>query len=873
MRVVDRLYGLFLRLYPSEFQQEYADEMQQVFRQAYREQREDSGGRAALWCAATFGDLVMTAIKEQLQVLQQDLRYGWRMLIKNPGFTAVAVLTLALGIGANTAIFSVVNAVLLRTLPYPEPEQLVQVFESQLQQGLEKGAVSPPNYLDWRQQNRVFTNIAVYNTDQFSFKSGSQPERLNGAFISADFFKTLGVRPLLGRDLSPEEEKTGHDRVVLLSYRLWQERFGGNPAVLGRVITLQARPYTVIGVLPPGFAFPRDKTEIWVPLAFGEAKMQERDSHFLNGIARLKPGISLAQASAQMDVVSAALARQYPDSNTNRKALLVPLYEQLVGKIRPALLLLLAAVAAVLLIACANVANLLLSRAVSRQKEIAVRTALGASRARILRQLLTESILLALLGALLGLGFALLGLKMLVATIPRSLPRIDQIALDGPVLVFTLAVAVLSAVLFGLAPALQVSKTDFNEALKDGGRGATSSRERNRVRDLLVVSEVALALMLLVSAALLTQSFLNLQNVKPGFRPEQVVTATLSLPLARYPEERQQITFFDRLIERVQTLPGVESVSVVNTLPLGGSDSSVTLLVEGQSRPKPGQEPLSGYLAVGPEYLRTMGIVLLRGRPLSPLDNAQTPKVALINETMARRFWPHSDPIGKRFSTDMPVPKADSWITVVGIVQDTRFLGLNQAIRPEMYLPYRQAAWPYMSLVVRTTNSDPATLAATLRAQVQAIDPDQALGTIKTMERVVADSIEQQRFNVLLLVSFAVVALILASIGIYSVMAYSVTQRTHEIGVRLALGAPQGKILALVVTQGMLLVLSGILVGLGAAVVLARALSSLLFGVSAFDLPTFAAVSVLILAVALSACYLPARRATRVDPMVALRYE
>jgi putative ABC transport system permease protein len=869
----ERIYPWILHMYPAEFREEYGAEMGQVFRELYAEQQQHGSVALMSWCVQTFLDLGVSAMHEHLLILWQDLSYGLRTLRKNLGFTIVAVLTLALGIGANTAIFSVVNAVLLRALPYESPERLVQVWENNPLQGLSRGSVSGLDFLDWRTQNQVFSHIALYRTGVFNLKSKTSPERVYGSIISAEFFNVMGVKPLLGRSFLYEEEKTGADQVVVISDQLWQERFAGQLNVIGKTMMIDARRYTIVGVMPPSFQFPRFGNELWVPFVFNTKEMQERSSHFARSVARLKPDVSLNQAANQMRVVARNLERQYPDSNTGRGIDLVPLQDEIVGRVRSSLLLLSGAVFAILLIACANVANLLLSRSIFRQKEIAIRIALGASRRRIVRQLLTESALLTAMGTILGMLLAFGGVKLLVALSADSLPRTNEISVDRTVLAFTLIIALLSTVLFGLLPAFQLANNDLNYALKDSGRSATGGKERNRLQNLLVVAEIALALVLLISAGLLTQSFLKLQSVDPGFNPRQVLVTNITLPEAKYNNDRSQITFFDQVIARLQSLPGVQSASVVSTLPLSGNSSDANFVVEGQPAPKLGQEPDAGYIIIGSDYPKTMGIPLLRGRTFNVYDDGKGQKVALINETMARRYWPNIDPIGKRFSLDVPNPKPDSWLTIIGIVKDIKHNDLNRPVRPEMYFPYAQSAQSYMTLVIRTSGSEPTLWSVGLRTQVQAVDPDQAVGRIRTMDQVVSESIDQQRFNMLLLLSFAAVALGLSGIGIYGVMAYSVTQRTHEIGIRMALGATQGKILQLVVSQGMRLSILGVVIGLGVAVAMTRILTSLLFGVSVLEPITFVSVSLLILAVALTACYLPARKATKVNPMVALKYD
>ncbi len=868
--VHERIYRSLLYAYPEEFRREYGAQLVQVFRDSYQE-ISHAGWREVmrLW-SETLGDLASTAFAEHMGVLWQDLRYGVRTLIKNPSFTIVAVLALALGIGSTTAIFSVVNAVLLKPLPYQEPTKLVQVRSENPSQVFDTGVVAALDFIDWRKQNETLSGIALYANRAYNTRFDGEAERLRGAGVSAGLFEVLGVRPALGRGFTLLEEKAGSDQVVVLSHRLWERRFDKNPAVLGKTVVINARSYTVVGVMPPTFQFPNADTEMWAPFPFDSPGMQERGNHSYHVVGRLKPGVSLAQASAQLNVVARQLEKQYPDTNSGYAVALVPLYEQVVKDVRPALLTLVGAVASVLLIACANVANLLLARAATRSKEIAIRTALGASRARLVRQLLTESVLLALLGGAAGFVLAYWGVDLLIALSPKNLPRIQEIGIDGQVLGFTLLVALATGVLFGLVPALQASRTDTNETLKDGGRGSSGGKAGLRVRNLLVVGEVALALVLLVTAGLLIQSFVRLQSVSPGFNPQNVLSAQLTLPLARYKEDRQQIAFFDQVLGRIRTLPGARMVSAVATLPLSGNSASLSFNIEGRPEARPGKADSAGYLVIGPDYLQTMGIPLIRGRDLSLGDTPTTRRVALINQTFARRYFPGQDPIGKRLTTsDL---KEGKWALIVGVVGDIKHEKLEDKPRPEIYLPYTQAMWPTMSILVRTATA-PESLTAALRAQVAAVDPDQPVGMIRTMEQVVSESIAQPRFNTLLIASFATIALVLAAVGIYGVMAYSVNQRTHEIGIRMALGAAQKDILGLVVGQGMLLALSGVAIGAVAAFAITRVLESLLYGVSAADPATFAFVAVILVTIALVACYLPARRATRVDPMIALRHE
>jgi len=796
----------------------------------------------------------------------QDLRYGSRVLLKNPGFTAVAILALALGIGANSAIFSVVNAVLLRPLPYHDPDRIMTALHSGW------FPVAPANFLDWRAQNHVFERIAAAQAWGASLTGRDKPEQLKALQVTPDLFPVLGVDPVLGRTFLPEEDRPGAGRVVVLSHQLWQRRFGGDPKIVGQTLVLNGVGHTVVGVMPPGFQFAPfwvTNAELWVPLDL-TLRVNDRAGRSLRVFARLKPGVTREQAQAEMDTISRRLEQQYPGTNKSLDVTVDPLHEKVVGKVRQALLVLLGAVSFVLLIACANVANLLLARSAARQKEIAIRTALGAGRLRLVRQLLTESMLLASLGGALGLLLARWGVKFLVALSPANLPRVETINLDSRVFGFTLAISLLTGLVFGLAPALQASKLDLNESLKEGGRSATEGIRRNRVRSLLMISEVALALVLLIGAGLMIRSFRRLQAVEAGFDPRRVLTLVVPLRSSQYSTGPQRSAFFQRLIERVGALPGVESASAINHLPLAGDIWTLGFTVEGRPAPPPGEGPSAAYRIIRPNYFHTMGISLLKGRDFTEHDAAGTPGVAIINEAFARNIWPHEDPIGKRIrvNDDGPDPRE-----IVGIVKDVKQREWTAEPMREMYLPYLQNPAPsYLTLVARTT-ADPLSLAAAVRNEVWTIDKDVPVSQVASMEQVIAGATGGPRFNLLLLNLFASVALILAAVGIYGVMAYSVSQRTHEIGIRLALGAQTTDVIKLVVGQGMALTLIGVAIGLAAAFAVTRLMSSLLFGVSATDPLTFAVIALLLLLVALVACYLPARRATKVDPMVALRYE
>ncbi|MFY9553404.1 MAG: ABC transporter permease [Blastocatellia bacterium] len=804
-----------------------------------------------------------------MTTLLQDLRYGIRMLLRNPGFTVVAVLALTLGIGADSAIFSVVNAVLLRPLPYPDSDRLVVLRERSPQ--LEGMSVAYPNFIDWRDQNNAFESIGVSRRQSYNLTGSGEPERLLGASVSADMFAVVRVDAARGRVFTSEEDKAGATPVVVLSHGLWQRRFGGDLNILDQTMTLDGRSYTVIGIMPPGFQFPSRGTELWTPVGqmSKDPGWESRGNHpGLTGIARLKPGVTVAQAREDMEIVAANLEKQYPDSNAGSRVTIIPALENAVRTIRLALLVLLGAVGFVLLIACANVANLLLARATTRQKEIAIRTALGASRTRIIRQLLTESMLLSVVGGALGLLVARWGVKLIIAISPNSIPRSREIDLDGRVVLFTLGVSVLTGIIFGLVPALQSSKPDLNETLKDAGRGSTGSR--HLFRSGLVVTEVALTLVLLIGAGLMIRSFYRLQQVNPGFNYEHLLTFNISLPQKKYPQDQQKLTFYDQLAEKLGALPGVQTVGLASGLPLGNNGWQTSFRIDGQPEPEPGHTPLTEAAVANPEYFEAMGITVLAGRNFTDQDRSDAPRVAIIDEEFARRHWPGEDAVGKRIRTG---GDQGPLITVVGIARRVKMDGLSEdSNRVQSYYPHRQLPWGGMTVVVKTAN-DPMGIISAVRQQVLAIDPDQPVFNINTMEQIRGDSIAPDRLTLMLLASFGFVALILAAVGIYGVMAYSVTQRTHEIGIRMALGARETDVLGMVIRQGMKLAVVGLAVGLVGAWLATRAMASLLFGVSATDPLTFAVISVVLAGVALGACFVPARRATKVDPMVALRYE
>jgi putative ABC transport system permease protein len=799
-----------------------------------------------------------------IETFFQDLRYGFRALRKKPAFTITAVIALALGIGANTAIFSVVNAVLLRSLAYRNPGSIVMVWERSLRGGRSQNSVSPANFLDWKKQSTSFEQIAASWDTRVNLTSGGEPEEIQVQKVSSDFFPVLGVPPELGRTFVRQEETPG-TTVVILGHDLWQSRFAGNPAIVGQTVTLSGRNCTVIGIMPPGFHFLNTQIKAWLPLQLEPTTDWRKSGRFLRSVARLKPGVTASQAQAELDTIAKQLEIAYPDFNKGWGVNLVPIHEQIVGDIRPVLLVLLAAVAFVLLIACANVANLLLSRAASRQKELALRAALGADRMRLIRQMLTESVLLAVMGGVLGVLLAYWGIQLLVAFAPDNIPRLHEITIDTRVLAFTFGVSLLTGLVFGLVPALQSSRPDLNGALKEGARGSSSGHRL--VRNLFVVSEMALALVLLVGAGLMLRSFSQLHQVKTGFDAENMLTMRVQLPSAKYGQPQQRADFFKRAEERLAALPGVKSVGAISYLPLTGLATSTSFNVATKPLP-PSESPGTEVRPITPGYFRAMGIPLVKGRAFDERDGANS-RVLIINETLARKFFPGQDPIGQRLIISWEPEVADEIIGVVGDIKET---ALEQEPNPAVYWPYPREPYPFMNFVIRAA-IDPATLSAAATREIHALDPDQPVADVRTLDQVVAKSIARPRFNALLLAVFAGVALVLASVGIYGVMNYSATQRTQEIGIRMALGAKPGDILRLVVGHGMKLTAAGIAIGVIASLALTRVMTNLLFGVTATDLPTFLGVSTLLTAVALLANYIPARRATRVNPVVALRCE
>ncbi|MBO0859499.1 MAG: ABC transporter permease [Chloracidobacterium sp.] len=802
-----------------------------------------------------------------MKTLWYDARYGLRMLMKKPGFTSTAVITLALGIGATSVIFSFVNGILLRPLPYQDSDRLVMLYEAAPKRGIASTGISPLNFLDWREQNSVFTSVAAYHGGSYSFSEGGEPEQLSGEFISYNTFAILGVAPILGRTFTAEEDRPGNDMVVILGHGLWKRRFGAKPEVIGRKITLNNRQRTVIGVMPPDFKFP-EGADLWVPLAI-DPSYWSRHSHGWDAIARLKPGVTLEQAQSNMTVVARRLEEQYPATNEGWGVVLTTLREDLAGDYRKALLILMGAVGLVLLIACVNVANLLLSRASSRAKEVAIRTALGAGRWRVFRQLLTESVLLGLMGGALGCGLAVWGLDLLVAAIPIDLPFWMKFNLDGRVLGFTASVTLLASLIFGAAAALQTSKVNLNEALKEGASGGSGANRHQMLR-LLVVTEVALSLILLIGAGLMMRSFMRLQGVNPGFNPENLLTLRVDLPGAKYDTPEKSRAFFKGLLERVSALPGAQAAGAAWRLPLAGGGRRTPLTVEGFPVLPGGQGSLVNYCVSAPNYFYAMGIPILKGRDFTGADARDSMKVAIIDEQVAREFWPNESPLGKRVRFEAR-EENDPWHTIVGVVGAVKHNSLKLERTKTVYVPHAQDSMGDMTLAVRAANTE--NLAPAIRGQVKAMDPDQPITNMRTMTEVISRSVWQPRLYAILFGALAAVALALASIGVYGVMAYSVSERTREIGVRVALGAQRRNVLKLVIAQGMKLALIGAGVGLGASLALTRLMQSLLFEVSPTDPWTFAGLAALLSGVAMLACYLPARRATKVDPMFALRCE
>ncbi len=801
-----------------------------------------------------------------------DLRYAFRVLSKDLSFAVIAALTLALGIGANTAIFTAVNALLLRPLPYEHSDRLMVLYASNPKRAVGRGSLSLGRLDQLRTESQSFADLAGYCSESFNLTGSDQPEQVPAARVSWNFLKTLGVRPILGRDFLPQEDKEGGQPVVLLGYNLWQRRFGGNPNVVGEPITLDSVAFTIIGVLPAALDQPAPRLDLLATnlSAFSRFTREQirAGGGYIYPIARLKPGVNIRQAQAEMDV----LARQYGQLNSGRvdadpdsTMVVETLQASVVQDVRPALLILCGAVGLVLLIACANVASLLLARATGRRKEFAVRAALGASRGDLIRQLLYESLALAFIGGALGLLIASAGTRLLARITQIDLPRVQEIQIDWQTLVFTLVISILTGVFFGLMPSLQVSKPDLNAILRESGRGTAGGTRHNRVRSLLVIGQVALSMMLLIGASLLLRSFFALGRVDPGFDPRGVLTMKVTLPAARYPTDSRKNIFFRDALAKISAIPGVSSASAALSLPLNGS-VLVPILIAGEAFVPFGKRSLVYWQSITSDYFRTIHAKVLRGRAFSEHDNESAAGVAIVNETMARRFWPNQDPIGKQ----MIVARAELHVQIVGVVADVKPAGLDSDARGELYTPYDQRSWPSMALAIRTSG-DPMAISSAARKQIAQVDADLPVTSIRTLEDIVADSFGQRRLTLWLFGAFAATALVLAVIGIYGLLAYSVEQRRQEMGIRQALGARQGDILALVLRQGLGLALAGVVIGVVGAAALTRLLSTLLFHVSPTDPATFGAMAVLFTGVAAMASYLPARRALDVDPLAAMR--
>lgn len=803
-----------------------------------------------------------------MTALWQDLRYGARMLLRQPGFTLIAILTLALGIGANSAIFSVANAVIFRPLDFHQPDQLVMIWERHAKEfSGEPISATAPNFLYWREHNQSFESLAAMAGRTYSLTGAGEPERLSGLAASTNLFSLLGIQPAIGRGFIAEEEQAGKDQVAVISYGLWQRRFGSSADALGAHITLSGKPFEVVGVLPQGFQLPTGQPDILVPLPFTARDAENRGAHMLRVIGRIKPEVSGEQAQTEINELMNRLGDQYPESNAGWTAPIVPLKEEGVTAAKPALFVLLGAVGFLLLIACANVANLLLARSTVRGREFAVRVALGAGRWRLARQLFTESLMLTACGGALGLIAAVWSIDFFTRLGPRDIPRLEQASLDWRVILFTIAIMVATAILSSLAPVIKSLSVNLNESLKEGSRGASKSLRGLRA---IMVLQIGLAIVLLVGAGLLIRSYSRLTSVDPGITTENVLTMSISPPVSKYGDDRRRSEFFQNIVARVSSLPGVESAAITQNLPLTRSRLFFVLSVEGVPAPPPGEPQLEAeFHPVSPDYFRVLGIPLLKGRSFDERDAANATQVIIISESMARRYFPDRDPIGRKIhilANDQP-PRE-----IIGVAGEIRHFGLDKETAEEMYVPYQQFA-PFTGILVARTEASPMSLVGAIKEQIWAIDSDQPVFRISTMEQILSESVTGQRFNTLLIAAFAAVALLLASVGIYGVMSYSVSQSTQELGIRLALGAQRSDIIHLVVGKGLALTLAGIGLGVAGAFALTRLLSSMLFEVSTTDPATFIVVSLLLTGVAVLACYLPARRATRIDPMIALRYE
>jgi predicted permease len=881
-----RMYRFLLRLLlPAPLRQEFGDDMARMFASQQAEVRRSGGSILRLWVDAV-RDVAAVGAAERfvpmagggqalrelrrwrwwMRAFVQDFRYALRLTVKQPGVTAIAVLTLALGIGANTAIFSAVDTILLRRLPYPEPEQLVMVWEKRLSEGALKNVVAPADFVDWARMNGAFEAMAAFTTTSADLTGTGEPVRLVVGVVSPPFFDILGTPPVLGRSFRPEETRVGQHRVVILSHGLWERRFGSDPSIIGQKIVLNAIPHEVIGVLPRAFEFSDSSLELWAPIPLeGVSQPLSRHQHQLEVYARLKDGVSLERARAEMDRVGSELSMTYPESNRTHGAHVVPLRDELTGPVRSGLLLLLGAVAFVLLIACVNVANLLLARAASRRRELAVRAALGAGGGRLAGQALTESLVLGLLGGLAALVVARWGIQIMRALAPQGLPvvGIDRLGLDARVLLFTLLLSVLTGLLFGLLPAWHLASQDVADTLKDGSRAAGGVRRRIRVA--LVVSEIALASLLLVGAGLALRSVQTLLNEDAGIRTEGVLTTQIPLPNARYNSPDKRRVVIAELEQRFAAIPGVRSVGATGLLPLSGQNSRTGIAIEGRE-PTPDTPTRAHPRSVTVGYFKTMGMTLVNGRFFTDRDREDAPLVTIVNETLVRQYIPDGSPIGRR----LLMGGTQDWREIVGVVRDVRHWGLDQPVNPEYYMPLRQFVWSAPNFVL-AVDGDPASVAGAVREQLRAVDPNLPLGRMRPMSEVAASSIAARRASMLLLAIFGVLALVLAAAGIYGVMAQLVALRTSEIGVRMTLGARPADVLTLVLREGLLQAVAGLAIGVSAGVLLMRSFQALLFGIGPADPMTLAAVAVILLGTALAACFIPARRAMRVDPIAALR--
>jgi putative ABC transport system permease protein len=815
--------------------------------------------------------------------MKHDLQYAFRILLKNPVVTAVAVLTLALGIGANTAIFSVLNAVVLRPLPYAEPDRLVMVWETLA--GNDRRSAAPGNFNDWREQNKTFSDMAATFYGNFNLTGVGEPERVNGSTVTSNLMTTLGVSPQLGRTFQADDDQHQDQRLVILSDGLWRRRFGADTTVVGKNITIDETSYTVIGVMRSGFSYPV-KSDLWVLGRDRNAVSmslisqfptndwsRERDAHFMSVVGRLKPGVTLAQAQSDMAGIASRLERDFPDTNGGLGSNVISLHTQIVGNVKTLLSILLGAVALVLIIACTNVASLLLARATKRDREFAIRRAVGASRWRLIRQLLTESVVLSLAGGLAGLGLAVWTVNLFIKLSPGDIPRLNEASVDLRLLCFTFAVSLLTGIAFGLWPAWHATGGSLNQSLKEAGSKSSEGKQRRRSRNVLIITELALAQVMLVGAGLLIMSYVRVSQINPGFRSEDVLSAKIAPAASKYPDTRTRIQFYSQVIEKLQVLPGVTSVGMVMNLPLSGASMNRGFTVEGRPEPKPDENISMDYQVVSRDYFSTLNIPVLRGRSFTASDTENSTRVIVINDSMARRYWPNEDPVGKRMAIGES-SKDTSWRTVVGVVGDVRHASLTEGPVPTGFIDYRQdlESWPRMAFVLKTS-AEPASLSSAVRTSLMSIDPRQPVYAVEPMGKLLSTDVAPRRFVLLLVGSLALVALSLAAVGIYSIISFSVSERTREIGIRMALGAKGGDVLRMVLGQGMTVAVVGIVAGLAIAFGITRLLTTLLFGVSATDPTTFFIVAVTLTVIALMACYLPARRATRVDPLVALKEE